>query len=82
MLAILFLIYEIEFLYVSILGIYSPITATATNKVSFANYSTEDIKVHRGDLKKNMLLSKLKAKLLSSLRLHNRNTVDNEEFYE
>jgi quinol-cytochrome oxidoreductase complex cytochrome b subunit len=52
MLAMLLLSHKIQFFYISILGIYNPVIVTNSNKVSSANYWTEDIKVHRGDLKK------------------------------
>lgn len=71
-----------EFIYISIIGFYSSGICSNTQKVNCANYSTGDIKVHRGDLKKKEVLANLKAKFLSSLRLHNTNKVDNEEFYE
>jgi hypothetical protein len=52
MLAMLLLSHKIQFFYISILGIYNPVIVTNSNKVSSANYWTEDIKVHRGDFKK------------------------------
>jgi len=41
-----------EFIYISIIGFYSSGICSNTQKVNCANYSTGDIKVHRGDLKK------------------------------